>query len=183
MSEKQLNNPLTLTTSSELFGKDGDEFGKFNAGFLGIHNLLHIQDKRPAATNGGTVTSGAWRTRPLNTILTNGIGGSLNINQVTIPAGSYYVEGSAVAFYVDHHCVRLAKVSPSVEELLIGRAMMTNPSTHIGNVSTLSGSFSISASSVIELQHIAMTTGTNTGFGYVWTANTFLAELKIWKLS
>jgi len=31
MSEKQFNNPLSLSGTTELFGKDGDEFGKFNA--------------------------------------------------------------------------------------------------------------------------------------------------------
>ena len=55
--------------------------------------FLHIQDQKPQGTHGGTFTSGAWRTRDLNTVLTNTItGASLATNQITLPAGKYYVE-------------------------------------------------------------------------------------------
>ena len=47
-------------------------------------------------TQGGAFTAGAWQTRDLNTVLTNTItGASLTANQITLPAGKYYVEASA----------------------------------------------------------------------------------------
>ena len=38
--------------------------------------FLHIQDQKPQGTYGGTFTAGAWRTRDLNTVLTNTITGA-----------------------------------------------------------------------------------------------------------
>lgn len=43
--------------------------------FYLISPLLHVQDQKTSGTLGGTFTSGAWRTRDLNTELTNEITG------------------------------------------------------------------------------------------------------------
>ena len=68
------------------------------------HNLLHIRDEKAQNTAGGTFTSGAWRTRDLNTVKTNEItGASLAANQITLPAGTYWVEWSAPAYVVNQN--------------------------------------------------------------------------------
>lgn len=47
-----------------------------------------IQDQKSSGTDGGTFTSGAWRTRTLNTTVLNTIGAgfSLSSNQFTLAA-------------------------------------------------------------------------------------------------
>ncbi|MBK9322713.1 MAG: hypothetical protein IPM97_07165 [Bdellovibrionaceae bacterium] len=57
---------------------------------------LLIVDEKPANTAGGTFTSGSWQTRTLNTTRFNTIpGASLASNQITLPAGTYYVRAVA----------------------------------------------------------------------------------------
>ena len=97
--------PLTLreTKGSPLTHQDMDN----NFKHVMFPPFLHIQDQKPQGTNGGTFTSGAWRTRDLNTVLTNTItGASLSANQITLPAGKYYVEAKSVATEVERHKVR-----------------------------------------------------------------------------
>ena len=54
------------------------------------------QDQKASGTAGGDFTSGAWQTRTLNTEVFNTITGSaLAANQVTLPAGTYFLLGAA----------------------------------------------------------------------------------------
>ena len=89
---------------SPLTHQEMDNNTKYLSGCLNMNSFLHIQDQKPQGTNGGTFTSGAWRTRDLNTVLTNTItGASLADNQITLPAGKYYVEASAPAYQTFAH--------------------------------------------------------------------------------
>ena len=83
-----------------------------NAAALSTNNLLHIQDQKTSGTQGGTFTAGAWQTRVLNTELTSTIAeASLSANQITLPAGDYYLEAAAPAFRVDMHVVRIQNIT------------------------------------------------------------------------
>jgi hypothetical protein len=136
-------------------------------------NELIIADQKAQNTPGGTFTSGAWRTRDLNTIARNTItGASLGANQITLPAGTYTVDWSAPASSdstdIDEHQTRLydttgaaVLVTGSSESLIQGAS-----NTRASNRSMGVGEFTIGGSSVIELQHQCSVTsaGTN-GFG------------------
>jgi hypothetical protein len=55
-----------------------------------------FRDEKSSGTQGGTATSGAFRTRDLNTSHYNTISGaSLSSNQVTLPAGTFYIHAVA----------------------------------------------------------------------------------------
>jgi len=186
MSEKQFNNPLTLASNTEFFGKNGDEFGKFNAGFLGLHNLMHVQDRKTSGTNGGNFVSGAWRTRDLNTIVTNNIiGASLALNVVTIPSGVYFAMASVAAHYITRH---VSRIYDDTHSALLVPGIQEYASNALGDGFTsrswACGSFSIAEQSNISLQHYCGATNAN-GFGVA--ANIGIEEiysdLKIWKLS
>ncbi len=43
---------------------------------IGPAEIFHVRDEQLQNTAGGTFTSGAWRTRTLNTVKTNTIGGA-----------------------------------------------------------------------------------------------------------
>ena len=96
---------------------------KLCRGFLGVHNLLHVYDLKASGESGGTFTSGAWRTRVLNTVGTNSIPGAmLDANQVTLPQGLYFAKGFAPCISVNNNALRLQSVSSTSTTLLIGNA-------------------------------------------------------------
>lgn len=53
-----------------------------NAADIGAGGMLHLQDQRASGTASGNVTSGAWRSRVLNTVTHNSISGASHVNSV-----------------------------------------------------------------------------------------------------
>lgn len=149
-------------------------------GQLSTNQLAYVVDEKASGNDGGTFTSGAWRTRTLNTSKVNTItGASLASNQLTLPAGTYWAEASAPAYNVGQHHTRLYNITGSAE-LVLG-----TPQTAalVSNSSELRGQFTLSVSSAIELQHYSATTQSSNGFG---VGNTFgsaltFARLAVWR--
>lgn len=185
MAEKQLNNPLLLQEDSTLFGMNGTEYGKFKAGFMGIHNLMHVQDQKPQNTGGGEIVACAWRTRDLNTVLTDNIAGaSLADNQITLPPGVYYLESSFPVYRCKYYQGRIQKVSGTPDVLLLGCQGFVNDTVYATPARCIiSGAFELEESSVVELQ---MYGSYNSGHGFGILANIsteIYSDLKIWKLA
>lgn len=125
--------------------------------------LLHIEDQKSSGTNGGTFTSGAWRTRDLNTVVTNEIAGaSLSSNQITLPAGTYEIQISAPTHIVNRHLVKWRNISDSID-VLWGTSQSANSTT--SSRAFLKGIFTLVAEKTFEVQHRCQTTGSSTGFG------------------
>jgi hypothetical protein len=122
-------------------------------------------DTKSSGTNGGTFTDGAWRTRDITTTQSNSITGcSLASNQITLPAGTFRVEGSAVAFKVDRHQTRIYNITGSTS-LFVGLNSYSDTYQDIATPSTFSGTFTLAGSTVIELQHRSNLSYSNQGFG------------------
>jgi len=67
-------------------------------------DYILINDTKSSGTHGGTFSSGAWRTRDLNTIVSDTGGhASLSSNQITLEAGTYECFISCPAFDVENH--------------------------------------------------------------------------------
>ncbi len=145
--------------------------------------FLHIQDQKPQGTNGGTFTSGAWQTRDLNTVLTNTItGASLADNQITLPAGKYYVEASAAATMVRVHKTRLYNITDT-NESVSGLQVNAHEIGYVNNTAPLNGIFDISAEKTFELQHRCLNTKTTTGFGNASDFTTEVySDIRIWRI-
>ena len=145
--------------------------------------FLHIQDQKPQGTHGGTFTVGAWRTRDLNTVLTNTItGASLAANQITLPAGKYYVEASAPATYVSGHTASIWDSTNSIF-LLIGTNGRTNHATNAGDPSLISGIVNLNTETEIELRHQCNLTRANSGFGLANNLTTEVySDIRIWRI-
>jgi len=151
------------------------------------NEYLHVRDEKAANTDGGTFTSGAWRTRVLNTEKTNIISGaSLASNQITLPAGTYQVKGWAKCYGVNIHKARLRDTTGSAD-LIISDAGYCGygGADHIRtDEAVLNGRFTLSVQSVIELQHWCTNTQSNTGLGLPANIDSKVevyAELEIWK--
>ena len=124
-----------------------------------------IEDQKGAGANGGTFTSGAWRTRDLNTeIFDPDSIVSISSNQFTLQAGSYFLRGSAPAYRVDQHFAKLQNITDATLTIT-GSVSMGSSSFASTTVSLLAGRFTISAAKVFEIQHRCITTHSSHGFG------------------
>lgn len=143
--------------------------------FTALQQILIVADEKPAGTSGGTFTSGAWRTRDLNTVRYNTItGASLANNQVTLPAGTYYIYASAPAYEVGKHKSVIYNISDSKIEI-IGSPEECRADSHASsNRSFIIGVVTITDNKVFEVQHRCEDTYGTYGFG--WKANYSIVE-------
>jgi hypothetical protein len=125
-----------------------------------------FSDQKAANTSGGTFTAGAWRTRDINTTVgTNGISGaSIASNQITLPAGTYLIQGSAPAYDVNQHMTRFYNITDSTVAINGGSAYTDATDTMVTQ-SPFSGVVVIAGTKVFEVQHYAGTTAATFGFG------------------
>lgn len=147
-------------------------------------SLLHVRDEKAAGTDGGTLTSGSFQTRVLNTSVTNEISGaSLGSNQMTLPAGTYFIEASAPsAGNIGLNVAKLRNTTDSTD-LLIGHGGKWAS----GDMSRIrvNGRFTLAAQKVLELQHRGATTQTTTGLGIAVNLGVteVYADVMIWKVA
>ena len=95
-----------------------------------------FQDQKASDTAGGTFTSGAWRTRDLNTTVANTdtTNITLGTNQFTLLTGSYLIRWGAIAYEVLNHQSRLYDVTgtAAVDYGLTNRAESDTQTTSMG---------------------------------------------------
>src|SRR5512139_1550675 len=128
--------------------------------------FFHIQDQKTSGTAGGTFNSGAWQTRVLNTSVTNEIASaSLASNQITLPAGTYYIEATAPAHQVSSHKAKLYNVTDAVDILLGTSAFVNSFASYSNSESRVCGRFTLAGSKVLELRHQCINTSSGSGFG------------------
>jgi hypothetical protein len=157
---------------------------KFSNG-LRTSQFFHVKDVKSSGTQGGTFTSGAYRIRDLNTVLTNTISGaSLSANRITLPAGTYYVEGSAPAYKTDFHKAIIYSPS-SATTLMVGTAELSGGGNDTTSRSLISGSITFTGTGTIELQHSCTNTVATWGFGRAggMSFDEVYSEIKIWKVA
>lgn len=113
----------------------------------------HYQDQKTQGTDGGTFTQLSWQTRVLNTSLSTGISGSsLSSNEISLPAGTYYVEAIAPGFICGRHKARLYNVTDA-SVLLVGTSEISGTGDAITTSSKISGRFTLSGTKSISLHH------------------------------
>src|SRR5687768_2319629 len=95
-----------------------DAAGGGAGGTIEVFDILHLVDEKAANTAGGTFTTGAWRTRTLNTEKLDEITSTLASNQFTLPAGTYNIVASAPAFFVSRHQTRLRNITDGTTTLV-----------------------------------------------------------------
>jgi len=142
-----------------------------NQGFLGWSQSIgavpyvNIQDVKATNTAGGTFTSGAWRTRDLNTIQSDDAGiCTLSNNQFTIPPGTYLIDARLPARAVAQHNARLQNITAGTTTLN-GSTARTDAAQQSQTDSFVNGRFRIYVATTFEVQHQCSTTLATTGFG------------------
>lgn len=125
-----------------------------------------ISDVKAAGAQGGSFNSGAWQTRDLQTIDSdiNGLIGSLSANQFTLGPGTYRVEISAPAYQAGNHSCRLYNVSGAVA-LFYSQIFYSDSSVGQNDFCQAKGIFTLSATSILRVEHYGTATRGTDGFG------------------
>lgn len=120
-------------------------------------------EEKPAGTNAGTFSSGAWQTRALNT-QQHAHNGSLSLasNQITVAAGTYKVDAFATARNVDSNQLRLHNVT---DDAALAYGIAVKPEISDSALSSLHAVVTLATQKTLELQHRCTTTAENDGFG------------------
>jgi hypothetical protein len=147
-------------------------------------SVARITDSKAQGTNGGTFTSGAWRTRDLNTIEDDPDSiVTLSSNQFTLGAGTYLIQWNAPAFQAEHHQTRLWDATGSTD-LAKGTSEYTSSAIAAQTRSFGFDIVTLTASNTFEIQHRCFSSTTSNGLGVV---GNFAAEkyamVTIFKLS
>lgn len=145
--------------------------------------LFHAQDQKSSGTAGGTSVNGG--TRDINTVVTNEISGaSLASNQITLPAGTYYIEASAPlnSGGGSTHKAYLYNVTDGGNTVL-GTSEYSSPNGSITR-SHILGRFTISSTKTFEIRHGLSSPQGGNGWGVASSVSTEVyTEARIWKIA
>ena len=145
-----------------------------------------IRDEKSVGTPGGTFTSGAWRTRDLNTEAfdTDSIV-SISSNQFTLAGGTYFINARAPGFDCDWHKAKLRNVTDSTDDIVGSSAYGTSNDAAPGQSdSIVQGRITIASAKTFEIQHQCLTTsGATNGFGVPsnFSVIEVYTEVEIWR--
>tara|TARA_B100001093_G_scaffold270229_1_gene258349 strand:+ start:188 stop:730 length:543 start_codon:yes stop_codon:yes gene_type:complete len=130
-----------------------------------IKSYAIIVDQKTNETNGGTFTSGAFRTRDLNTELSDEDGiVSISSNQFTLQAGSYLIKASCPVYDVARNQAQIYNVTDSTS-VAVGQSNFVGTTANESGTSLVYGRTTITAQKVFEIRHAAQTTSYDYGFG------------------
>ena len=127
-----------------------------------------IRDKKTLGTDGGTFTSGAWRTRDINEEQADTAGiCAIAANQITLAVGTYTCLIFCPAMGVVRNQAKLYNVTDGVD-ILMGSVAYVHPSVGgfvESGYAIVAGRFTLAAQKVLEIQHQCEYTCATTGFG------------------
>lgn len=142
--------------------------------------LYHVQHK--TAGDGGTSTANTWNLRPLNTEVTTEIpSASLASNQITLPAGKYYIQAWSSGWATgNYNQIRFRNITDAATEVIGG----TVPAGTAGANCPMYGRFEIAGSKTFEIHHYVQSTRATTGLGYDANSgeDNIYADVLIWKI-
>ena len=125
-----------------------------------------ICDQKAQNTHAGTFTSGAWRTRDLNTEISDADGiVAIASNQFTLGAGTYLIEWAAPGCRCNTHVARLFDITGDAA-VQLGKNAFADTSVD-GDQTDATGSarVTITANNTYEIQHQCTSTSNTFGLG------------------
>jgi hypothetical protein len=146
--------------------------------------LLHVRDQQSSGTAGGAFNNGDWRTRVLNTSVTNEItSATLSANRISLPSGTYFIKAIAPAFRCDLHQARLYNITDT-SLILTGTTASADEGGNGFSHSIVQGRFTLGGTKSLELQHRCSTTRGTNGLGVACSFGTEVySEVMIWKIA
>jgi hypothetical protein len=127
---------------------------------------MQVSYQLASGSHGGTANTNAWYARPINTVNSNSISGaSLASNSVTLPAGTYKATAHCSFQDVGSRCnIRLQDTSNSA--LLATGINNWQSTTSSGEVHHLACRFTLSSTSVLQVQYQTTIGAANYGLGH-----------------
>ncbi len=143
-----------------------------------------VREDQTAGTDAGTFTTGAWRTRSMNTEhIDVGSNATVAANQITLSAGTYEFRISAPGYKCNLHQCRLYNAT-SAAAVGVGTVVRSAAGDDTVARSEAVGRFVIAAPTVFEVQHICSTTRASDGFGPAGNLDTEVyAVAEFWKIA
>ncbi len=152
----------------------------------GFYNAYaYLREEQAANTSSGSVTTGSFQTRVLNTEVIDAAGiVTLSANQFTLQAGTYMIRARSPHYAAGRIKAKIRNVTDSIDAL-IGASGYCNNTATTQQDATVVGVFTIASAKVFELQYRAENTngGTN-GLGVSTNFGTEIySEVEIWRLT
>lgn len=126
--------------------------------------MVLLQDQKTSGSGMSTLATGAWRTRDLNTIVSdsNSLATSLAANQLTLVAGTYIAMIALTTFAAGTQETR-ARLRNITDSATLLQGNNFGALTNLVASGAIMGVFTITGSKVIELQQWPTTTGVGAG--------------------
>jgi hypothetical protein len=148
---------------------------------------VKLQEQQSSGTDAGTFTSGAQRTRVLNTETDPSSLCTLSSNQFVLASGTWEILAFAPASYVNYHQAFLRNVTSGTNELVGSTEFTINGgAVAIDTNSVLMGRFTSNGTDSYEIQHRCSATQATNGFGAgsgnTW-GNVVFTQVMLWKVA
>jgi hypothetical protein len=181
--------------------RDATNGGGFGAGVTvnssistqGFSKFALLEQSVPGNTNGGTCTAGAWNTRILNNVPYNTTSPAVQLSDctgsdcttITLPPGNYIIKANAPAYRVNHNKLRIYNVTAS-STVTVGTLAFSNSGDNIMTTAFVSAYLSLTASTVIRIDHYCNTTagaGNELGVAFSSTSDDTYSftQVEIWQ--
>jgi hypothetical protein len=153
------------TDEDKVYTDDGTTLNELGAGGGGSISTCRLTHGTGNGTDGGTYSTAlVWQTRPLSSIVDNGTGITLSSNQITIPAGKWYLTGWFSFFRTDQSRLRLQNITDATTEAkgpggYSAAGDETSPNLNI------SAYIDLASTKTFEIQHFGRRAETSSAFG------------------
>ncbi len=176
----------TLNNNTDRHTLDITKIGVGDLLGVPVPRTCYIKDVKASGATSGTFTSGAWRTRDLNTLEGDIEFVSLSANQFVLQAGKYEIEVSAPAYHVQRHvCKLVSDPSGSPTDISIGSGSYAGNNL-VQNESTIQTTVELTSQQTFEVQHrCSLTSAAANGFGveHSFGVDNIYTQVKITKIS
>lgn len=178
--------PKTWVNDEPLTAADLNAHLSDNLSFLAnlLSSFTLLRDEQSSSVSGGSFTSGAWRTRTLNTFYGDPEGDiSLNSNQFTLQPGTYVIVAEAVAAEVNNHRLRLQNITANTTAA-IGLNCYASAADLAQTTASVWARLTLTQPTTFELQHLCQTSKSSTGFGRgTGMGIEVYAQVALWRLA
>ena len=167
-SEVEFKLPGSDGSANQVLKTDGSGNLSFGADAGGkFASYAVIADQKTSGTQSGNFVSGDWRTRDLNTEITDADGiVSISSNQFTLQAGTYLIKWVCPVYGRGYHQSRLRNITDGSSSGGYGTSVYSDYNSNVQNASIGAQRVTISGAKVYELQHRCNNSTTNNdGFG------------------
>jgi len=127
-------------------------------------NLVTVKHVLAQNADSGTFTSGAFQTRPINTLIDPDGLASLVANQLTLKRGTWEMKVYATAYQVQRHQMRLQNITAG-STLITGTSSRSGAGIFFQGTAYMADRFTLAVDSLLEIQHQCSATRAPDGFG------------------